>query len=99
MDTRKYVWLAVLALVIPLLPPSAARAERPPSRPQDQLTMENDPWRPDTHDPGRALADRDQSVVDERSSAPAVREKIQRGLWSRILQRIVRLRFSWGIGR
>ena len=99
MNTRMYVWLAVLVLAGPLAPSSPARADRLPSRPPDPMVFEGDPWRPDTHDPGRAREDRGESVIDERSATPAVREPVHRRTWTRILMRIFRFRSTWGIWR
>ena len=99
MNTRAHAWLAALVLAGLLAPSGPSRADRLPSRHQDQAVFEGDPWRPDTKDPGRALQDRGQSVLEERDGTPAVREPAQRRTWSRILMRIFRFRYTWGIWR
>jgi hypothetical protein len=99
MNTRTHVWLAALVLAGLLAPSGPARADRLPTKAHDEMVFESDPWRPDTKDPGRALADRGQSVLDERTETPPVREPAHRRAWNRVLMRILRFCNAWGIWR
>jgi len=99
MKTHKCVWLlAIAVLASPVLEPGSARADRLPSIQQTELLLDNDPWRPDTKDPGRALADRGESTLDDASRS-VVREPIQRQTWYQMLLRAIQLRVFWGIWR
>jgi hypothetical protein len=99
MDARKYVWLAVLVGAGLFFSPRSAGADRLPTRPVEQSTMESDPWRPDAQDSGRALLERGQTVVDDERSDAAVRQPVHHETWYRVLLRILRFRHFWGFGR
>ena len=99
MNTRICAWLVVLLVAGLAALPHPARATDKPTQPSFERTMENDPWRPDTNDPARTLADRDQGIAEDQSAAPVIRERTPRPAWHRVLMHILRLRGYWGFMR